>query len=79
MTITLTPDLEKALTEQARQQGTTPEAFALAVLRDKLRTSSAVTPDVPPQDEWERRLLSLAVNCGVSLSNEALSSEGLYD
>jgi hypothetical protein len=32
-----------------------------------------------PQDEWERRLRALAMDCGVSLSNEALSSEGLYD
>jgi hypothetical protein len=32
-----------------------------------------------PQDEWERRLRALAMDCGASLSNEALSSEGLYD
>jgi hypothetical protein len=32
-----------------------------------------------PRDEWERRLRALAMDCGVSLSNEALSSEGLYD
>jgi hypothetical protein len=32
-----------------------------------------------PQDEWERRLRALAMDCGVSLSNEALGSEGLYD
>ena len=31
------------------------------------------------QDEWGRKLLSIGVNCGVSLSNEALSSEGLYE
>ena len=30
-------------------------------------------------DEWMRRLRSAASDCGVSLSNEALSSEGLYD
>ena len=33
MHITLTPDIEQALTEQARQQGTTPEALALESLR----------------------------------------------
>lgn len=32
-----------------------------------------------PRDEWERLLLSAASDCGVALSNEALSSEGLYD
>lgn len=32
-----------------------------------------------PRDDWERRLLTIGTDCGVSLSNEALSSEGLYD
>ncbi|MBC7854702.1 MAG: hypothetical protein IAF94_14815 [Pirellulaceae bacterium] len=32
-----------------------------------------------PRDEWERLLLSAASDCGVALSSEALSSEGLYD
>jgi hypothetical protein len=31
------------------------------------------------QEEWLRRLRSAASDCGVSLSNEAVSSEGLYD
>lgn len=38
-------------------------------------------PPPPPlsHDEWVRRLRELAIDCGVSLSNEAVSSEGLYD
>lgn len=32
-----------------------------------------------PEDEWVRRLRAIATDCGVSLSNEAVSSEGLYD
>lgn len=32
-----------------------------------------------PRDEWEQRLRSIAVDCGVSLSNEAVSSEGIHD
>ena len=32
-----------------------------------------------PRDEWERHLRQAASDCGVSLSDEALSSEGLYD
>ena len=36
------------------------------------------TPPIP-DDEWLRRLRAIATDCGVSLSNEALSSEGLYD
>ena len=32
-----------------------------------------------PRDEFERTLMSLGTDCGVSLSDEALSSEGIYD
>jgi hypothetical protein len=38
-----------------------------------------VQPPSDTNDEWLRRLRSAATDCGVSLSNEALSSEGLYD
>ncbi len=33
----------------------------------------------PAQEEWLRRLRGVATDCGVSLSNEALSREELYD
>jgi hypothetical protein len=32
-----------------------------------------------PRDEWERRLRQAASDCGVSLSDEAVSSEGIYE
>ena len=32
-----------------------------------------------PQNEWQRRLRQAASDCGVSLSNEAVSSEGIYE
>jgi hypothetical protein len=32
-----------------------------------------------PQDEWQRRLRQAASDCGVSLSDEAVSSEGIYE
>ena len=31
------------------------------------------------QQEWLRRLRGIATDCGVSLSNEALSREEMYD
>jgi hypothetical protein len=31
------------------------------------------------QEDWLRRLRRAASDCGVSLPNESLSSEGLYD
>lgn len=36
MTLHLTPDLERALLEAARRQGTTPELLALEYLRERL-------------------------------------------
>jgi hypothetical protein len=40
---------------------------------------SAPRDALQPRDEWERGLLAAASDCGVSLSNEAVSSEGLYE
>ena len=75
MVITLPPELEEALNEQARRQGVTPEALALNALRERF------LPAAPPQprDEWERRLLGLAKDCGVSLPDSAVSREALYE
>jgi hypothetical protein len=75
MVITLGPELEAALSEQARRQGLTPEALALNVLRERLL--AAALPQ--PRDEWEQRLLALAKNCGVSLSDESVSRGALYE
>jgi hypothetical protein len=76
MVITLGPELEAALDEAARRQGMAPEVLALNVLRERFL---ARAPAIQPQDDWERELLALAKDCGVSLSNEALSREQLYD
>jgi hypothetical protein len=76
MIVTLGPDLEAALTEQARGQGIAPELLALKVLRERFL---GAVPPIQPRDEWERRLLGLAKDCGVSLSDQALSREELYD
>ena len=76
MVLTLGPDLEAALNEQARRQGVAPEELALNLLRERFLPPA---PPIQPQDEWERGLLALARDCGVSLSDEALSREQLYD
>jgi hypothetical protein len=72
MTVQLPPEVEKAIIEQAQRQGTTPEALVVDTLRRKFEP-------IVPRDEWEARILSIGTDCGVSLSNEALSSEELYD
>jgi predicted DNA-binding antitoxin AbrB/MazE fold protein len=47
--------------------------------RVKLTVQPAKLPPFEPQDEWERRLLEIGQDCGVSLSDEDLSRENLYD
>jgi hypothetical protein len=76
MVIKIGPELEAALNEVARREGVAPEVLAVNALRERFLT--AATP-VTPQDEWERRLLGAATDCGVSLPHSALSSEGLYE
>jgi hypothetical protein len=76
MVITLSPELEAALNEAASRKGVTPEVLALNVLRE--RFLRAVSP-VQPQDEWERRLFGAALDCGVSVPDWALSSDGPYE
>jgi hypothetical protein len=76
MVITLGSDLEMALVEEARRQGVAPEALALRALRERFLGPAAWDE---PRDEWERRLRRVATDCGVSLSDTALSSEGLYE
>jgi predicted transcriptional regulator len=74
MVITLGPDLEAALNELAHQQRVAPEVLAVNALRERFLATG-----LQPRDEWERGLLEAARDCGVSLSDSALSSEGLYD
>ena len=76
MSITLDAELEAKIKDLARQQGKTPEQVVSDILRAQLIKP---VPMIVPQDDWERRLLAAASDCGVSLSNEALSRESIYD
>jgi hypothetical protein len=76
MVITIEADLEAALRERARAQGISPEELAVKTLRERLLSRPQ---PIEPRDDWERRLLAMGSDCGVVLSNEALSSEGLYE
>jgi plasmid stability protein len=75
MVITLSPELEKALREQAAQRGVSPEDLALTILRNHFLPR----PPIEPRDEWERGLLAIGSDCGVVLTNEALGREEMYD
>ena len=74
--ITLGPELEAALNELARRKGIPPEVLALSALRAQF---IAQPSPVQPQDQWERQLFGAAVDCGVSISDSALSSDGLNE
>ena len=76
MVLTLGPELEAALNEVAGRRGVAPEELALAALRERFLSAAS---SLQPRDEWERGLLAAARDCGVSLPDSALSSEGLYD
>jgi hypothetical protein len=76
MVITLTPDLESTLHDLAQKQGLAPESLVLNVLREHFLPPVL---QIDPRDEWERRLLEVATDCGVGLSHEAVSGEGLYE
>jgi hypothetical protein len=81
MTVQLTPDLEAAVTDEARRSGTTPELVVQRAIQDHLR--GRVSPPKPDSaaaaQEKMKRILAVARDFGVSHSNEALSSQGLYD
>ena len=74
MTIELTPELEAAVAAEAKRLGTTPEDMMLSALRAQF--PALFLP--PPADDWHARLRAVAVNAGVSLSDEDLSRESLY-
>ena len=76
MVITLPPPLESALASYARRRGVSPEALALEVLRERLLPN---TPVAVADDEWEKRLFGAALDCGLSVPDVALSSDGLYE
>jgi hypothetical protein len=75
MVVTLDAKLEAALKDHARRQGMVPEELAVCLLRERLLAAGPLEP----RDEWERGLLEAARPWGVSLSDAALGSQGLYD
>jgi len=50
--------------------------MALDALRERFLRNVA---PIEARDDWERRLFDAAIDCGVSVPDSALSSEGLYE
>jgi predicted transcriptional regulator len=76
MVIKVDSDLEAALTTEAKRRGVSPEALAVDALRQRFLPRPL---PFEPRDEWERRLLAIGTDCGVSLPDSAFSSDELYD
>lgn len=76
MVVHLGRELEAALIESAKRRGIAPETLALEALRERFLVTS---PGIEPRDDWERRVLGAATDCGISLSDAAVSSDGLYE
>lgn len=76
MVINVTPQLAAVLSEQARRRGVSPEILALDALRDRFMPH---VPTIEPRDAWEQKLFEAAIDCGVSVPDSALSSDGLYE
>jgi hypothetical protein len=70
MEITLPPDIERALTEQASKQGTTPELLALDSLRERFLD---VREQAAPPGEYTTLAEFLMGHIGVLHSNEQVS------
>ena len=76
MVIHLSAELESVLSDQARRHGVSAEEMVLDALRDRFLRDVA---PVEARDDWERRLFDAALDCGVSVPDSALSSDGLYE
>jgi hypothetical protein len=74
MVLSISSDLEAVLKEVASRHGVTAEELAIKALKDRF-----MRPRIQPRDDWGRTLLAASSDCGVSLSDEAVSREGIYD
>lgn len=80
MVVRLQPDLEKVLKEKADSAGKTVDEVVDATLRQALAAPQpSPAPTSEDQDAWVRRLRSAASAAGVSLTNEQLSRESIYE
>jgi hypothetical protein len=80
MTISLSAELEQFIRKRADERHTTPEAIVIEALGELFSESfDERSLQLQTPSDWSVILDSLAIHCGVSLNDEAVSSEGLYD
>ena len=75
ISITLPPEVEANLDWYVKCEGISRDECIKEALEELFRK------ELPSllRDDWERNLLSATSSAGVSLSDEAVSSEGIYD
>ena len=76
LTITLTPEMESVFTQQALIRGSTPEQIALDALQESVLVIRKRSIE---HVEWVERVKRIALPTGVSLSEDDLSRESMYD
>jgi predicted DNA-binding antitoxin AbrB/MazE fold protein len=57
-----------------------PDKVRVTLTIEAAQTSRGTTNGTfKPRDDWERQLLNMALDCGVSLPDSILSSDQLYE
>jgi hypothetical protein len=79
LTIELPPEVEEALRDEAKSRDSTPEELAAEAVRQRFAGRSKHDPSRLSSEERLALLRSIGRPAGVSVPDEALSSEGLYD
>jgi predicted transcriptional regulator len=80
LTLDLSPEQERRLSEAAQERGVDPPSLALAFITAGLATPAAST--FVPRDDWERALLAASHSHSPSthyLTDEDLSRENIYE
>ncbi len=75
MIIEIDSELEQVISQQAAIQNKSATEIVVAAVREIYKRPAPFVP----RDEWERRLAAIAGDCGPGLTDEHLSSEGLYE
>jgi predicted transcriptional regulator len=78
VTIKLNPEIEALLAQLAQQQNTTTEELVMEAINEKF-SSKTQSFSLKAQDDWERLIMGIGIDCNTSLSDKDVSSEGLYD
>ncbi len=66
MTVTLTPELEQAVAQDARKRGVAPEDAALTALRERFLPEMPFGGAVDNLSEWELEISAAAAAVGLA-------------